>query len=494
MDQSEKKTISYHTFYFSFTWDTKDKKIEFEKLVKKLNESNVWKYDNLENRHISAEEIRWRFQAYQYFHEPVRKAILGDINQDNNISSSVVRNFKYKDLKKGEAKYYIEKNDKKYQLFLNDIRLKIFNSNVGILIFECENQEYDNLQDIKAINEYGRRVITPFLPIEEQGFQLCADKITVQIADGISFETDFKNIFKYEEHLSIKKGLFQYIASFITQILSSENLKFTSYFDEQYEEDQIVIKSALDDRMYVCCLARSQQLANEAKKLQILSNKKEIEINDDEKNILKNIYELAFIDTDDGDSCPTLARKIQILKKQVYDRWLEYGTAYVVTHHSFLCITSDSEGIDLSVILPYLIIYSEMAALCLAQRASIILFQRELAKVTKNMGEIKKLELFRRRKWNEKALIRLQEKYIAFRSQIMFFEVTSQEQGVELYDMLRESLYIEREKENLDTQMGIAYEAATIRQGNKWTHWSVLIALLSFIVAIMALILEIIKC
>ena len=98
----------------------------------------------------------------------------------------------------------------------------------------------------------------------------------MQIADGISFETDFKNIFKYEEHLSIKKGLFQYIASFITQILSSENLKFTSYFDEQYEEDQIVIKSALDDRMYVCCLARSQQLANEAKKLQILSNRKEI--------------------------------------------------------------------------------------------------------------------------------------------------------------------------------------------------------------------------
>ena len=57
----------------------------------------------------------------------------------------------------------------------------------------------------------------------------------------------------------------------------------------------------------------------------------------------------------------------------------------------------------------------------------------------------------------------LQERYVKAQSQIMLFEVTAQEQGVELYQMFSEQLYLEKNKDALSDQMSNLREVASIR-------------------------------
>ena len=57
-------------------------------------------------------------------------------------------------------------------------------------------------------------------------------------------------------------------------------------------------------------------------------------------------------------------------------------------------------------------------------------------------------------------LMNLQERFVAFQSQLSFNEVTPQEQGIEIYDLLRKFMFIDKETEALNARLDILEDAS----------------------------------
>ena len=89
----------------------------------------------------------------QYFNCSCLKAIYGfKLDEENDLR--IVNNYKFKpELIRNRAELCIQvvKKDNivEYKLLLNAIRLKVFNTNIAIMIFEAENHNYSEIEDIK---------------------------------------------------------------------------------------------------------------------------------------------------------------------------------------------------------------------------------------------------------------------------------------------------------------------------------------------------------
>ena len=89
-----------------------------------------------------------------------------------------------------------------------------------------------------------------------------------------------------------------------------------------------------------------------------------------------------------------------------------------------------------------------MAILALAQRSVLLMLEDEAAEISNSFSDenvISHEEL--------EEIERLQEKYVKIQNQLLLSEITVQEQGVELYEMLREQLYIKKNMDDLDGEM-----------------------------------------
>ena len=102
----------------------------------------------------------------------------------------------------------------------------------------------------------------------------------------------------------------------------------------------------------------------------------------------------------------------------------------------------------------------EIAILVLAQRASILRFQKQI------INDIEK-----------KDIQELQAKYIDYRNQLHFFEISPQEQGLELYELIKKQLYIEKEVEVLEKNLGILYEKVNIDNSYMYSQFGIIIGL-----------------
>lgn len=495
--QTALKPYSYHTFLFPFILEGKDgTPLDQEQITAYIGEP--WKevdYKEKSSMKILGESAFYNFYRTQmYFHEPVNNAVLGN---------KVVKNYVYDPVKiHNKAFYCIDKQENSkqlhYELGINNIWLKIYNTGVGVLIFECENTRQDqrNLTAVKNINQYGRRITSPFLPLEDNGRQLCADRIGLEWNNGSGVQVQwhemrFWEVFLYRKEIRYEeqKNLYNCIAGFVLDLLQEGFRDEIQLVTNQTRADKRhwFIYPALDDRMYVACIIKNRDFLEKVKKQKIVEGKNgefhfrqsSDEKADEQHRTLKSLYELVYIDEEGEASCPTKRMMIELMNKQVYDRWLEDGTCYACSHHSFICLTREDENLELPVIIPFLELYVQMAILCLAQRSSIILFQKRAALFTEKMAG-QGYDLNRR---NTMKLLNLQESYIAFQNQLQFFEVTAEEQGIELYDMLCESLYIEKEKKMLEDQINMAYQATTINQGIKFNQGALVISLLAIFIS-----------
>jgi hypothetical protein len=166
-----------------------------------------------------------------------------------------------------------------------------------------------------------------------------------------------------------------------------------------------------------------------------------------------------------------------LLNTHVYSRWGAWGTFYAVTHHSMICVTSPK--VLEPVVYPFLGEYCQIAALCLAQRASIVSFQAESNVLAPKMNdqEITTLEKTRQ-------FMKLQREYISFINQLCFFEVTSQEQGVEMYELLRSALYIDKEKDVLENQIEKMKDVTNSALDHDLNHYGFWFAVIAMIMAV----------
>ena len=93
-----------------------------------------------------------------------------------------------------------------------------------------------------------------------------------------------------------------------------------------------------------------------------------------------------------------------------------------------------------------------MVKLTLLQRASILRFSDEASKIA---DEIKH---YNKKKAGDCKLKKLHQDYLWFVNRLYFREVTAQEQGIELYNLMQEKMEISRDIKDLDREIDDLYQ------------------------------------
>ena len=181
------KIYSYHNFIYPFIWEDPARKVNKKEIIESYFENNeYWENINRDNEVFSKSDWIKLYSKNEYFHAAFKEAILG-YNDKYKCDKSIVAQYEFnkKYISKG-AEYIITKSvsennefkKKEYILDVKSISIKIFNTGIAVLILECINYHESNLNDIKKINDYGRRVSLPFIP-DEYKYSICADELTL---------------------------------------------------------------------------------------------------------------------------------------------------------------------------------------------------------------------------------------------------------------------------------------------------------------------------
>ena len=447
---------SYHTFILPFVWkDESNKAKSIGDFTAFFERNAYWTcYDPKdENEFGTFDDPLSYYNEYQYFYPQVRSALYG-------FDESIVKTYQFAhSAVHNKAHYYIEKKaiDKTYDLLINSIQLKIYNTGIALFVMECENHgtdKYGNPQntfaDVKNINDYGRRITLPFIP-GKPDWSICADSLEVYVPElKQRFRTDFRSfIDKISESKQKCADIsLNHLSDFIKGILgfSSEH-RFSSRI--RGADGIIYIHPALDDRMFAASLVIDKKETDEL----LGTEKDKGEYKYEKDNALsKSLYEFVFMDNDGNCTCQCKKMRNDLLEKHIYKRWLEYGTIYGISAQSLVMLFN---GDAMHLVATFLTIYVRMACLCLAQRASLMLFQKETADISRLIHEKEgKIQIGTVTK-----LMDLQERFSAFESQICFTEITPQEQGIEMYAMFTESFLIYKELDNVKSQIEGLHDA-----------------------------------
>jgi len=480
----KKIPLSTHIFMFPF---------KYEKLTLKNDNTNKiksQKHDKIYKSRINIEDIsnkldanNWRsidytvkddfdYGCYMYFYPFVRRAVLSDVKNEDDLDECVVKNYKYKFIK---GYYCIElKDGEKYELKLNSIKLKLFNTGVGILSFEAENhKEFDGykstIQNVLNINDFGRRIYSQYYPIEDAKSSFLAHKLSIILYD----ENDNKRKIEenFESLLSIPKDEkcqickkpsdYVYISKTIMDLLGKDNF---TYISDIGKDENILITPIIDDRMFVISFVNNQLISSTIK-------------NNLENN--KDWAKYIFIDNKDLTIQNNDMMK-KLIDKHTYKRWLNYGTIYGITRYSFVGVAGN--GIFPEQILRnhFRTMYYEMVSLALAVRASIISFSDEAASISA-------LKIDKDNICEEKLVSKIDDlykRYIEFVNRLYFKEVTAQEQGIELYSILLKSMSIERDIKDLNEEIEKLYNYATLKSEKNTNDKINLLAILGALLAI----------
>lgn len=449
---------SYHTFIFPFVWKCDRKPTNsFHEFSKLFDDNPFWINQSLQDEteyDLTGGEgaARLFYAEFQYFYPQVRNSLYG-------YRGSVVKNYSFMpDKVNNSASYIIQKKGNVYTLSINRIRLRIFNTGVALLVFECENHKHQTISCAKDINNYGRRTVPPFLPnAGGEAYALTADLLAVDIPNVKRFETNFLEFLKTINGLSddelTRKTRLNYTAGFIHEILSYGcPYDFTS---DPYKENAIFIKSGLDDRMFVSSIIIDRDFqAKACSYVKKCLNDKNSSQKDDVENeqISKSLYECVFMDSEGGCTCPSQGMREDLMRDHLYTRWAEFGSLYGISAQSLVMLTSgDFEpGIN-----SFLTMYVQMVCLSLAQRASLVVFQDEVATISLQIHD----KGNRITKKTVRALMDLQERFSTFESQYCFQEVSSEEQAIEMYDKIQEFFFIDRSIKNVKSQMDGIHES-----------------------------------
>ncbi len=537
---------SYHSFLFPFIWNDGGR-TSFSAFVQCLGEK--WKTCDWEKEDVlpdffhSEEERRLAYAEYQYFTPAARKAIYGfPVEQKEKSKCSfpwplwkkkecpdwLVHNYMWNPDLLGQdnekALYCIRKKDREYKLEIKTIKLKLYEMGIGVLVFELENYENCSIDTVNKINEYGRRIFPPF--IADPQYMVCADRIELCFPPGKECEerkwslisdfaswnekkTEFRPIPCHIEGLfENRKGLYLYK-------ISGKRESFVDAHTKQF-----YVKPIIDDRMFVICAVRDDNFIRTMNHWQkkggytyqrhSFVKKPNGELKQSfaphySNNAAEEMYRFAFIDGEEM-SCPNRQMLHALLEEHIYPRWLEYwsnrgevgqekvedrgGTFHAVTHHSMVCATGNNENLLKTVIDPFLTMYMQMAIFALVQRSAILAFSKEAAELASKVK-------YKIKKSDANAILAMQERYVDFQNRLLFFEVTAQEQGVEIYKLLQKSLYIEEEKDLLKNQMESLHELANLKYndnlGRAMHIMTIAVSVFTLLVAILGFIQPLIK-
>ena len=161
-------------------------------------------------------------------------------------------------------------------------------------------------------------------------------------------------------------------------------------------------------------------------------------------------------------TCQDDKMKADLIKNHTYSRWVDYGTFFGINRYSFVCLTSSLETLKKPWVNAAFLVnhmqtmYYKIAELSLVQRACLLRFSEEVTGIS-NMEDNKKIDLSTR-------VGNLYKQYLLFVNRIYFREITAQEQGIEMYNMMQKHMNIERSVKDLEQEIRELHEYVSLVQ------------------------------
>ncbi len=408
---------SEHIFLFPFTWQIFKGKLGDKSFTGRTNIEYIKKVFSSDwEMQIFQTNEPIHYNEYIYFFPSVRSALY--TTKDKN---EVVYNFKYKKTQQGISKYIIEVDNTQYSLDINEIKLRLYKTGIGILSFHLDNNLYSQPEDILKINNFGRRVYPPFLPLEKVKNKLLAQKLIVKINNTEIIEEDFE------------KPYDQYPVQISKTIMALLGHKFST-ISKDLKRGDIYIQPVIDDRMFVICWYTNPDLSSQ------ICNKNTEGI----YGYMDSVFWYRYLFADGkGVSCKNDTMMGALLKDHTYDRWIDDHILYGVTKYSFMGIGANKS--------PAYQIYDQLVCLTMVQRASVLHFSNEVSRI----AILPKVKLVM-------AIRSLYEYHILFMNHLYFREVTADNQGIEFYERLIEEMKIPNDISMLDAEIEEVNEYATL--------------------------------
>ena len=490
--------ISTHTFLWPFTFESDF--FSFDNENPQKAPATKWKYDDVPKDGTS-ERFLDAYMVAQYFNSQARKIFtdVGSAEESDKDEGkkqkvpSCVRFF-YDEADVAKMSYLIkitikdkEKDkdkDKTYELKLHSVRLFLFVPfSIGILAIDAMNDNKDyTLADIKLINDRGRRIRLPFIPrnngvVDNDGSMMCAENLGVVLRENgqdveqwvQDYRADIKNI--NPQNIQELFAPASFIYGFLSGRIGAGNQKRLFSIDG--------VKPASDDRMFLVSMIKDAELSAAGERINDLLEEKKATKNSERDNL----YSVVFADPG-RPTCVDPAMQNEILRKVIYRRWSDAGTLYATTNLSCMCLTSPSAPLD-SVCRAFLTEYTDMALLVLAQRVSIEKFAQEAADVVRGAEQQGTLD-------DEQItdMMELHERYVTWQNQINLFEVTDQEQGVEMYALMRKQMGVEGRVKALAGQLDDMYAIANVDQNTNTNDTVAWFAILAIFMNLASFVLE----
>ena len=493
---SQDTLYSTHIFLFPFKWEIKsNQKIDqikrFEELL--LGDLNRltpgWFTHTFQLDYIS------QYNEYTYFYDYVRE-ILYDVDStplDPNLQGKA--NFKqllkhYEFNFSEEASYEIKVANRNlpYTLDIGSLTLNLYEMGVGVITFFLKNTHasQSSPKDILKINQYGRRIYPPFLalPTSEIGKSYDMGKEEEYWKEGVTISqnielaehiwirpkkesepfTELKQNFRedfssYKKKKKLKHGPFL-LPNFIQGLFfnTSQQPKTQEPEHLKANSDSVLIKPVLDDRMFVVSWyggigelqknARKGYLGKPIEEGEELKDPPFYKHKDFRKigNYWGHFwYQFLFVDSS-GPSLEDSLMASRQLDKHTYWRWAP-STYYGICRYSMVTLTDELKQLGPMAVLAQHVesIYYKMAELVLVQRACILKFADEVTHLSYFAREHSPNDTKTYEELTYKVTT-LYENFLRFTNKVYFREVTAQEQGIEMYNMLQEHM-------NLDAQV-----------------------------------------
>ena len=412
-------TFSFHTFMFPFRWKVANLANKpFSEQID-LNSIHYGHSSNWERVGIpptNEKESDDLYNERNYFYEFVHPTLY-----DDNSDTSLIRHYERLEPKHGESISYrivCGKNKQEYDLDVQAINLNLYSSGVGMLSFYLYNTRYPNVQDVLAINQYGRRVFPPFIGDVETRFEL-AHRIEIAGLNGV-YSEDFS---RYTNNVKSNTPAY-FIPKMVHEV--AENIE---------------LQPVVDDRMFVLCWYKNEEWADK------FQNGYDNFIKCDE-----DWYKFVFVDNYYGLSCQNEEMRWEIIKKATYERWQNYTSLYGISRYSMVYLTNESCPSHLTNY--FETEYARMAELVLMQRATVLRFSSEVTSISKLSGG----------KGFGERVSSLYKEYIRFENQMYFREISAQDQGIEMYQKLYDAMNLNEQVEKLDEEIQELYNYVTLRE------------------------------
>ena len=465
---------SRHIFFFPFSWDWKG--VEPEDGLKTLNSVSYAKWQK--GKAKDNKELGGLFNELNYFFPFIHKELDEYTDEMSGMLASVLSTDEVNEWKENprmlhfeskasDLKYEIvvkvEENDepkwRKYSLDIDAVNLNFYSTGVGLLSIYTKNksgycqQTKDkndwtfadkriiDRDDVLKINQFGRRVMPPFYEDLKNRSEI-AESIRI-VGTGIDLYDDFTDFEKKENE--------------IIRPMSWKCSKVIEGLLCDFKE-RIRYEIVIDDRMFVMAWYKNATCLSWAKEdLDMCVTGSYVENNGN-----NYWYRYLFVDNNFA-TCQNRHMRQGLMKEHSYVRWTDWSSLYGVTRYSFVYLTN--AGVPKYLLDYFESMYARMVELVLMQRATVLKFSERINLISiLDNGKCENSELIQNK------VNSLCHDYIVFKNQFYFNEITAQDQGIEIYDMLQNSLRLEEMVKDLDDDIQEIYQYHSIieeQEGNK---------------------------